>query len=246
MVSQAVIVAAGCGMRLGEAGTEIPKGFLNIDGQPLIHYSLKALETSGITKVTIVVGHQRHFYNDLPSLYPLDFSFVENPIYDQCGSQYSLYLGLKSVTSDVLILDSDILYQTKAIPFTLNHPQKDVLLITPPTGSGDEVYVEVDKNGDLASMSKSVSDLGPNILGEMVGLTKISDDYRQAYIKMSEALFTKAEHYNFNYEDDGYIHMAHQGHKLHCPLMTDLIWTEIDTVEMYEHAKTVIWPKLLT
>jgi choline kinase len=66
----AVILAAGMGTRLKGIGGEAPKGFLKLGGEPIIVESLRKLERAGITRVVIVTGHLRGFYDELAASWP--------------------------------------------------------------------------------------------------------------------------------------------------------------------------------
>jgi CTP:molybdopterin cytidylyltransferase MocA len=54
---QAVVIAAGEGRRLRPLTERWPKPILPIDGKPVIVTLLRELETAGIERVTVVVGH---------------------------------------------------------------------------------------------------------------------------------------------------------------------------------------------
>ncbi len=55
-ITDAVILLAGAGSRLASARGVVPKPLVEILGQPLISYVLRALERAGIRKVHAVVG----------------------------------------------------------------------------------------------------------------------------------------------------------------------------------------------
>lgn len=55
-VTDAVILMAGVGSRLGSAGNAIAKPLVQIAGQPLICYTLAALKRAGVTTVHAVMG----------------------------------------------------------------------------------------------------------------------------------------------------------------------------------------------
>ena len=67
-VTQALILAAGRGVRMGPRGQSIPKGFIEVGGKTLIARSLALLARSGVRDVTIVTGHLADFYEQLPSV----------------------------------------------------------------------------------------------------------------------------------------------------------------------------------
>lgn len=56
-VSQAVLLAAGRGARLGSLTTDFPKAMLDVGGEPILHRIISGLATSNVQDITIVTGH---------------------------------------------------------------------------------------------------------------------------------------------------------------------------------------------
>ena len=65
----AVILAAGYGMRMVPINTETPKGLLTVDGQPLVERTIAHLNEVGITDISIVVGFMMEAYDYLVDKY---------------------------------------------------------------------------------------------------------------------------------------------------------------------------------
>lgn len=61
----AVILAAGFGMRMVPINTETPKGLLEVKGEALIERLIKQLHEVGITDITVVVGFMKEQYEYL-------------------------------------------------------------------------------------------------------------------------------------------------------------------------------------
>ncbi len=83
-VSQAVILAAGRGTRMGNMTEEIPKPMLPIQGRPMLEHILERLHKSGISRFLIVIGYhgetiRRHFEKTKPSGFEIEFSW-QNPV----------------------------------------------------------------------------------------------------------------------------------------------------------------------
>lgn len=71
--SNAIILAAGFGMRMVPINTETPKGLLEINEQPLIERIIEQLLQVGITDITIVVGFLKEYYEYLIDKYNVKF-----------------------------------------------------------------------------------------------------------------------------------------------------------------------------
>ncbi len=65
MVRNAVILAAGMGIRIRGTIDTVPKGFISIDGETLIERSIRKMKQCGIESITIVTGHLSHYYDVL-------------------------------------------------------------------------------------------------------------------------------------------------------------------------------------
>ena len=62
---QAVILAAGIGMRMVPINTEQPKGLLEVNGEALIERIIQQLHSVGIYQIKIVVGFMKEKYEYL-------------------------------------------------------------------------------------------------------------------------------------------------------------------------------------
>lgn len=95
----AVILAAGYGMRMVPINVEMPKGLLEVNGEPLIERIICQLQEIGITKIDIVVGFMKEQYEYLIDKYAVNLIFNEtyskknnlhslNKVVDKLGNTY--------------------------------------------------------------------------------------------------------------------------------------------------------------
>jgi len=84
----AIILAAGFGMRMVPINVEVPKGILEVKGDPLIERLIKQLQEAGISKIDIVVGFMKEQYEYLIDKY--DVNLVYNKDYMTKNNLYSL------------------------------------------------------------------------------------------------------------------------------------------------------------
>jgi molybdenum cofactor cytidylyltransferase len=87
----AVLLAAGAGSRMGNK----PKSLLELDGVPLIHRQIIALQGAGVTELVVVLGH--HASQIAPLLQDMAVTLVinQNPDASPISSQR---LGLQSLS----------------------------------------------------------------------------------------------------------------------------------------------------
>ncbi|MDP7661443.1 MAG: phosphocholine cytidylyltransferase family protein [Gammaproteobacteria bacterium] len=235
----AVILAAGMGKRLREAHTDTPKGFLQLDGRSLIEDSIFRLEQAGITNIIIVTGFCAGHYEQLAMRKDGLVTTVHNPRYAESGSFYSLYCARDLIDEGFLLLESDLIYESRALDVLIGHEYSDAVLLSGPTGAGDEVFVEA-PTGLLVNMSKDRSKLG-SVAGELVGISKISRGLFALLKHMAAEAFEST--LQLDYETDGLVAAA-TSWEIACPAVSDLIWAEIDDPGQLERAREHVLPRL--
>jgi 2-aminoethylphosphonate-pyruvate transaminase len=239
-VRQALILAAGMGVRLKEIGERTPKGFLRLGERPIVEESIERLAAEGIERIVIATGHHAALYEELARARPGLVTTVHNPRYAESGSLYSLCCARDALDGDLLLLESDLIYERRALREALDHPSPDVLLVSEPTGARDEVWVEA-RGGELHDMSKDRTKLGPSIAGELVGITKVSPPFFRELLAVGERLFR--ETLKVDYELQGLVQAA-RARPMPVHLVPDLVWAEIDDLGHLERARTSVYPRL--
>lgn len=232
----AVILAAGMGSRLSSLGHPGPKGALQLHHHTIIEESIERLYRAGIARITIVTGYQAEFYEGLASLQPERIETVHNPKFADSGSMYSLYLAAPRVSGEFLLLESDLIYEQRALTSAMDNHAANLLLLSGPTEAGDEVYVETDANRLLRAMSKDKSTLGELIAGELVGISKISAELYAEMCSYARIRFQQSLH--LDYETDALVGVC-RSNPVHCLTIDDLLWSEIDDEAHYRRAREI-------
>ena len=239
---KAVILAAGMGLRLGNITKRIPKAFIPINGEPLIERSLNNLKKVGIKEVIIVVGYLEDLFKQkLGENYNgIKISYITNKNYKSTNSMYSLSRIKNIINDDILLLESDLLYDYRALKDLINQPYKDVLLVSTLTGADDAVFICVDDNSYLKDLGKKISSKG-QVIGELVGISKLSWEFLEHLFVSAEEDYAKNE-MNYHYEEC--ILKTSKTHPVKCHIMKELIWIEIDTESDLRKAREMIFPKI--
>ena len=102
---RAVILAAGFGMRMVPINTEMPKGLLEVNGEPLIERIIKQLHEVGIKEIYIVVGFMKEKYEYLIDEYGVEL--VVNADYAAKNNLHSVKL-VKEYLENAYIIPCDI------------------------------------------------------------------------------------------------------------------------------------------
>lgn len=237
VITKAVILAAGMGLRMKELGEDIPKGFIRLGGNYVIEYSLKALASCGIQDTLIVTGHKAEYYENLKKTYP-QIRTVENPDFADTGTMRSLWCARDFIDGDFILLESDLIYDPAAISGIMGAPYSDCLLLSGTTHAGDEVYVEAHEDR-VSRISKNKDQLR-NSVGEYIGIAKFSLDLFERLKQTAETLSDKNP--KLSYDMDCLAKVAID-HPIHYLRMDDLYWAEIDDLSQLERAKKV-WERI--
>lgn len=163
MISTAVIMAAGMGTRFGQFTEKIPKGFVEFGGIPMVERSIQTLIDSGIKKIIIGTGYKKESYETLARKYP-QIKCVYSTRYAETNSMYTLWNCREEIgDDDFLLLESDLVYEKKAITSLIDCMSPDVMLITPITKFQDQYYVEYNDYRVLTKCSVCKEDLSAKV-----------------------------------------------------------------------------------
>lgn len=239
MIKTAVILAAGLGSRLRPYTDTQPKGFLQIyeDIPSLIELSIDALQQNGITNIIIGTGYRNAYYEDLAKKIP-KVTCIHSPKYDSTGSLETLMQIYPHVLGeDILLLESDLLYDPNGIRELMWHREPDVVLASNPTNSNDEVYIETTESYNLINLSKNITEL-KSTYGELVGISKLSASLLESINKLYNE---KPECSKWDYEN-ALVALAH--HNIFVHKIPQYTWCEIDNEEHLEFARKTIYPRI--
>lgn len=98
---QAVILAAGAGMRMIPLNMEVSKGLLEVNGEVLIERLIHQLQEVGIREIYVVVGFMKEKYEYLMDAYGVEL--IVNPEYAVKNNLHSLYLAREHLTNAYVI-----------------------------------------------------------------------------------------------------------------------------------------------
>ena len=84
----AIILAAGFGMRMVPINTSTPKALLEVNGEPLIERTIRQLHEAGVTNITVVVGFMKEQFEYLIDEYGVDLAV--NSEYSERNNLHSL------------------------------------------------------------------------------------------------------------------------------------------------------------
>ena len=232
MIKTAVIMAAGMGTRFGNMTEERPKGFIEAGGVPMVVRSIETLISCGVERIVIGTGYLHEVYDRLAVRYPQIVCCLSDR-YAETNSMYTLYNCRELVgDDDFLLLESDLVFERRAITALQECPHPDVMLITPVTKFQDQYYVECNEEGTLTNCSVNREEV--RVKGELVGIHKLSHAF---YVKMCDDYARKlADKPKLGYEYE-LLSMSKEVMPVYVLCEEGLKWYEIDDVDDLRYAE---------
>ncbi|WP_373598189.1 winged helix-turn-helix transcriptional regulator [Paraclostridium bifermentans] len=228
-IKQAVILAAG-----EKKIFEKPVAFLDLEDGKIIDRFINILNLNGIEKIVIVTGYKSEYFEKYAK--DKNIVLVKNDKYKWTGTMNSLARVKDVIDDDFILLENDMIFEERAIEQILKDKNRDCMIITSESGSGDEALVEI-RDGYIYKMAKDIHQFN-KIDGEMIGISKIS---YEVFNKMLD-LFKDNKNPYLNYE---YALMdIARDYKIGYIKPDNLVWTEIDDKDHYERAIKYVYPKL--
>ncbi len=239
---KAIILAAGMASRLRPLTNNTPKCLLKIGERSLLQRSIDALIGNGIKEIVIVTGYLHNLIEDfVRKQYPsVNVSFIHNDIYDSTNNIYSLWLARpKADGEEILLFDSDLLYDPEIITRILNKPAENILTLIRHDLGEEEMKVVTDggSEGNITEISKTCSPT--DAIGESLGIEKMGKSYTSALYKELEPMMTQ-EHLENVFYEKAFERLIPKGHTFKVLDVTELFSCELDTIEDFKNAKEMI------
>lgn len=236
---KAIILAAGMASRLRPLTDTTPKCLLKIGERSLLQRSIDALISNGIKEIVIVTGYLHNQIEDfVKQQYPnVNISFIHNEVYDSTNNIYSLWLARpKADGEEILLLDSDLLYDPEIITRILSTNAENVLTLIRHDLGEEEMKVVTDSSV-IIEISKTCSP--SDAIGESLGIEKMGKPYTSALYKELEPMMNQ-EHLENVFYEKAFERLIPKGHTFKILDVTDLFSCELDTVEDFQNAKEKI------
>ena len=122
---KALILNSGLGHRMGVLTSEHPKCMTEVSGsETILSRQLKLLARTGIRDVVMTTG----YFDDVLVNYcrslnlPLNYTFVNNPLYSETNYIYSIYLAREHLDDDVILMHGDLVFEISVLEDMLACP----------------------------------------------------------------------------------------------------------------------------
>lgn len=225
-------MAAGLGTRFGQMTEKMPKGFVPFKGEPMVVHSIKTLIDCGIKRIIIGTGYKKEAYEALKDTYP-QIECVFSPRYAETNSMYTLYNTREAIgDDDFILLESDLVFEKKAITSLQECLYDNAMLITPVTKFQDQYYVEMDENFVLTNCSTDKNQI--NLSGELVGIHRLSNSFFKKMCAEYEKIVDEKPKLGYEYQ---LLYMSQQVQPMNILKVDGLQWYEIDDIDDLKSAE---------
>ena len=238
---KAIILAAGMASRLRPLTLTTPKSLLKVGERSLLQRSMDALIANGVKEFCIVTGYLHEMIEDFVKKQYADsikVTFIYNKVYETTNNIYSLWLARPFAEGqEVLLLDSDLLYDPLIVTRVLASDAPNVLTLIRHELGEEEMKVVTDERGSIKEISKTCNPA--NAAGESLGIEKMGVEYTKALYKELEPMMNE-EHLENVFYERAFERLIPQGHTYQVLDVTELFSCELDTIEDFENAKAKI------
>lgn len=234
---KAIILAAGKGTRLDGAAVK-PKCLVDVGGSTLLHRQIDTLRSLSVREIVVVVGFGA---DSIREECDAEISFVENNVFAETSSLYSLWLAREHLSDGFVVLNSDVLFHPQMLADLLECDHGDALLISDsdPNPLGDEEMKIKMRDRFVVDISKQMDPLEAD--GENVGIVKFSAAGAKVLVEYMNALIGAGE--LKHWAPRAFLEFA-RNHPLYALSTGGLPWIEIDFPQDYQRAVSEILPQI--
>lgn len=229
----AILLAAGIGHRMRPLTDSTPKTLLRVADETLLGRIVQGLVDNRVTRLVVVTGYmadlvERHLRARFPDL---GFTFVHNARYRETNNIHSLSLAMEAVDpdEDVLLIETDLVFESGVIRQILESPHPNVALV-------DRFRVGMD--GSVVTVEGGVvtSLIPPHLQGptfdfsdkyKTLNIYRFSREFCAAGLRNLLAYYTRILDDNAYYELLLGILIYVQKERIHAEIVRDR-WAEVD------------------
>lgn len=216
-------MAAGLGTRFGKYTELVPKGFVEYKGKAMVLRSIDTLIDCGMERIIIGTGWHKETYEALMEKYP-QIECVYSPRYAETNSMYTLFNCREVIgDDDFILLESDIIFEKKAIASLMESSFDSAMLVTPVFKFQDQYYVQMNEKCELINCSTDKEKI--QVSGELVGAHKISNRFYKIMIDEYEKIVAEKPKLGYEFQ---LLDVSQRITPMYVLKLENLQWYEID------------------
>jgi len=240
---QAIILAAGSSRRLRPLTDNTPKCLLKVGSKSLLERTIENVLENGISDFIFVLGYKEIMIKDFldENFKHINKTYITNSGYKNNNNSYSLWMTRDFVHGNILLLDSDILFDKKIIAKLLDSNYENSLAVNF-TDQLDEEQIKVILNNEnkVLKIGKEISI--KESAGESIGIERFSSYFIKDLFSILNRKISKENNVNEFYEASfqEVIDKGDSRNSIYAIDVGELICIEIDTVLDYENAQRIL------
>ncbi|MEO6693697.1 MAG: phosphocholine cytidylyltransferase family protein [Ignavibacteria bacterium] len=240
---QAIILAAGASKRLRPLTDNTPKCLLKIGRKNILERTIENLLEYGVKEFIFVTGYREEMIIDFcnANFKEINKTFITNADFNNNNNSYSLWMTRDYIKDDILLLDSDILFDKKIIGKLLNSHHDNCLAVNF-TNKLDEEQIKVILNNEnkVLEIGKEISI--SDAAGESIGIEKFSSYFmKELFIILNRKIKDENnvnEFYEASFQE--LINRCESRNSIYAVDVAQFKCIEIDTVQDYENAQRIL------
>lgn len=246
---KAIILAAGTGGRLGDAGKSTPKCLIRVGEKTIVEYQIEALKSNNINDISIVVGYYADKVKEV--LKDTGIKFYLNKNYATTGMLESLFCAKEELNDNIILLYGDIVFEADLIKKLLEDKNDFCLVVDKEKEVEHEAEEALEEyhgekikkgstkvnivDGVVKKISKSL--LPEEASAEYIGITKFSKKAIEIVYKRVKELIDNREIKKYPSPSYLFKWLIENENSIHVMYTDNLLYEEIDYVEDLEKAK---------
>ncbi len=234
-MTEALILAAGTGSRLGALLNGKPKGLLSIGGRTLIEHQVTSLRACGVLRIGVVVGYGAHYVREAIGD---AVEYIENERYASTNSLYSLWTARKWVKSEFMMVNSDLFADARIYERVAEAAGSGLAYDSTSGSNPEEMKVSL-RHRRVVRLSKSMDPRDSS--GESIGLLKFDGAAAARLFEAADQMVSRG----------ALMEWAPAAVSAIAPVVridaidiADMPWTEIDFPEDFDHAARDVWQRM--
>lgn len=232
---KALILNSGLGHRMGDITKNHPKCMTEItEEDTILSRQLKLLSKAGIKDVVMTTGYFDQVLIDYCySLnLPLNYTFVNNPLYAETNYIYSIYCAKDKLKDSIVLMHGDLVFDYSVLEDILKN-EKSCMKVSSTIPLPDKDFKAVVKNGKVEKVGIEFFDSAM----EAQALYKLNKDDWLVWLKEIERF---CETDNRKVYAENALNQVSDKCNIYAFDVKDRLCTEIDTPEDLEKVKGMI------
>lgn len=232
---KAIILAAGIGRRMRPLTDDCHKALLEVGGRAIMGRILEGLQANGITEVYIVTGYRADDVEDYVAreFGDLQCAFIRNEKFASTNNIYSMALALEVIEldADVILIESDLLYEPSVITRLIKSEHPNVALVDKYRTGLDGTVVSVSADNVItqvipSSLQPANFDFSDKF--KTLNIYKFSADFCRTTFRKLLSYYARIIDDNCYYELILGILIYMQQVQIHAEVIDGELWAEVD------------------